>query len=203
MSGDATHDRDSEVEGDGPLVLVAEDEPLASMALRAQLEALDYRVLGPARNGDEAVALGACHPVDVALFDVRMPGRSGLQAANDLFALAPTPVVLLTGVGVSELPDPLPRPPIFDVLSKPVGLEEMAAALTTARSRFGEWVQEEGAGGTDGLTRDQRALIARAIRSLGEEERPATAAASLLERARTEQRSPADVARQILDSSPS
>ena len=56
---------------DPPTVLIAEDEPLASMALRAQLEALDYRVIATARDGDEAVLLGTCLPVDLGLFDLR------------------------------------------------------------------------------------------------------------------------------------
>lgn len=182
------------------LVLVAEDEPLASMALRAQLEALDYRVLGPARDGDEAVALGACHPIDVALFDVRMPGRSGLQAAIDLFALAPTPVVLLSGVGAADLPDPLPRPPIFEVLSKPAGLDDIAAGLVTARSRFQRWYHDERPDHDDGaLTRDQRTTIARAVDVLTDDHRPATAAGMILDRARTEGRGIFDVAREILE----
>lgn len=186
-------------DGDRLLVLVAEDEPLASMALRAQLEALDYRVLGPARDGDEAVALGACHPVDVALFDVRMPGRSGLQAAIDLFDLAPTPVVLLSGVGAADLPDPLPRPPIFEVLSKPAGLDDIAAGLVTARSRFQRWFHDERPADDGSLTRDQRTIIARAVNALTADHRPATAAAMILERANTEGRAPFDVARDILD----
>jgi two-component system, response regulator PdtaR len=190
----------SGVEGDPtPLVvLVAEDEPLASMALRAQLEALDYQVLGPARNGDEAVALGACYPVDVALFDVRMPGRSGLEAAIDLFQLAPTPVVLLSGVANADLPDPLPRPPVFALITKPAGLDDIAGALDIARSRFQRWLDQDPANARSTLDRDQRATIGRATDRLADGQRSATAAARLLERARQEDRSPLAVARDIL-----
>lgn len=179
------------------LVLVAEDEPLASMALRAQLEALEYQVLGPARNGDEAVALGACYPVDIALFDVRMPRRSGLQAAIDLFELAPTPVVLLSGVGAAELPDPLPRPPVFALITKPASLDDIAAALDIARSRFERWLDEDGE--TDmAFHRDRRTTIGRAVDHMASGERPAVAAARILDRAREEERAPVDVARDIL-----
>lgn len=181
------------------LVLVAEDEPLASMALRAQLEALDYQVLGPARDGDEAVALGACYPVDVALFDVRMPRRSGLQAAIDLFALAPTPIVLLSGVGAADLPDPLPRPPIFALITKPASLDDIAAALDLARSRFDRWLDQAADADTDvALDRDRRTTIGRAVDRLADASRPAAAAAGILDRARQENRAPVDVARDIL-----
>ncbi len=189
-------------EDDRPLVLVAEDEPLASMALRAQLEALDYRVLGPARDGDEAVALGACFPVDVALFDVRMPARSGLAAALALFEIAPTPVVLLTGVGAADLPDPLPRPPVFEILNKPAGLADIAAALTAARSGFQAWLDRPARNGADSAPGDpnhtDRATIARAVEIMAAGTRPAQAASLILERARDQGRSPAEVARDIL-----
>ncbi len=179
------------------LVLVAEDEPLASMALRAQLEALEYQVLGPARDGDEAVALGACYPVDVALFDVRMPRRSGLQAAIDLFDLAPTPVVLLSGVGAADLPDPLPRPPIFAMITKPASLDDIAAALDLARARFDRWLDEDA--DTDvALDRDRRATIGRAVDQLADGSRTAAAAAHILDRARHENCAPVDIARDIL-----
>jgi two-component system, response regulator PdtaR len=186
---------------------VAEDEPLASMAIRAQLEALDFRVLGPARNGDEAVALGACFPVDVALFDMRMPGRTGLQAALDLFELAPTPVVLLTGVGTSDLPHPVPEPPIFAVLSKPVDLQDIRTALDTALSGFRHWTGEESPHPHPHPHRHEaqtgrRATLSRAVTVLAAGGRPATAAARILERARDEGRTPADIADEILADDP-
>lgn len=184
--------------GDRPLVLLAEDEPLASMALRAQLEALDYRVLGPARDGEEAIALGACFPIDVGLFDVRMPGKSGIEAALELFAIAPTPVVLLTGVGIGDLPDPLPRPPIFEVLNKPVGLHDLGTGLDTALARFQGWIRNREIQPATNDHRETRALIGRAIASLGPDQRPAVAASRILQRARAEERSLVDIAREVL-----
>lgn len=179
---------------DPAAVLIAEDEPIASMALRAQLEALEFRVIGPARDGDEAVALGACYPVDVALFDVRMPGRSGLQAALDLFKIAPTPVVLLTGVGAADLPDPIPEPPIFQVLTKPVGLAELRAGLDSARARFQRWMDTHGIGPEH---MHRRAAVADTVERMAEAEgvNAVIIATRLLKQARDQGRSPAAVAR--------
>lgn len=182
-----------------PLVLIAEDEPITRMALREQLEALDYRTLGPARDGDDAFALGACFPVDLGLFDLGMPGRSGLQAAGDLFALAPTPVVLLTGFDAADLPDPLPSPPIFTRLTKPVGLAELGTALENALARFRNWcaahpdVDRLAAAG-----HRQRTTIARAVHAFADGRAPAVAASDFLDLARSQQRSPLDLARSIL-----
>lgn len=182
-----------------PLVLVAEDEPIASMALRAQLEALDYRVLGPARNGGEAVALGACYPADMALFDVRMPERSGLDAARDLFEIAPIPVILLTGVGSADLPDPLPRPPIFGLLAKPIDLATLATGFSNARDAFDRWIDDDSdraAALRD--SREQRNTLGRAVAAMAGSERSAPAAQRLLQRAEEEGRSSLDIAREIL-----
>jgi len=182
-----------------PLVLVAEDEPLASMALRIQLEALGYTVLGPARDGDAAVALGTCFPLDVALFDFRMPRRNGVEAAQALFSVAPTPVVLLTGVDVSSLPEPIPRPPIFASLTKPAELSELRKALTDATEAFQRWVHAEPARTQRVETlRGERQVIASAVHALAGDEPPARIAARLLDQAARENRPVLDLARLAL-----
>lgn len=181
-----------------PLILVAEDEPLASMALRAQIEALGFRVLGPARNGDQAVILGSCYPVDVALLDFRMPTRSGLEAAYDIFEIAPTPAVLLTGMGASDLPEPIPMPPIFGLLSKPVDLADLDAGIAHARDAFSQWVEQRGGANiTDAL--EARATIGRAVDTIADGPRKADAARQFLEQARDRGESPLALARSILD----
>lgn len=185
--------------GDGTVVLVAEDEPLASLALRAQLEALGYRVVGPARDGDEAVALGVCFPAEIALFDFRMPRRNGLEAATALFDLAPTPVVLLSGFESASLPEPIPRPPIFASLTKPADLADLRAALTSAADTFTRWLAAQPERETLVLHgRRDRATIARAVTRLAGSGAPAPAAERLLEQARSEQRPLIDLARDLL-----
>jgi CheY-like chemotaxis protein len=181
-----------------PLLLIAEDEPLGAMALRAQVEALGYRVLDTARDGEEAVALAACFPVDVALLDQRMPRCSGFDAATQIFELAPTAVALLTGVGTGDLPDPVPEPPIFRVISKPAGLAEIQRGLDAARERFARWARSPAAPDLDALAR-QRTLIARATRASAAHGRLAAAAVRLLRQAREQDRALVDVARDVLD----
>ena len=110
--------------------------------------------------------------------------------------------MLLTGVGTADLPDPLPRPPVFEVLTKPAGLSEISAALAAARAGFQEWLERPVADRPNGAApvpdeRD-RATTARAVELMAAGTRPAAAAALLLERARDQGRSPADVARDIL-----
>jgi CheY-like chemotaxis protein len=183
-----------------PLVLVAEDDPLASMAIRAQIEALGLRVLGPARNGYQAVALGNCFPVDVALFDYVMPGRTGLEAAYDLFESAPTPVVILTGLGAADLPQTTPLPPVFGFLSKPIELADLETAIHEARDRFHRWVEDNGYPWED--QREDRATIGRAVVHSADGRRPAEAARLFIDRARKLGTTPLALARSVLTEAP-
>jgi two-component system, response regulator PdtaR len=188
------------VTGEGLVVLVAEDDPLASLALRAQLEALGYRVVGPARDGDEAVALGACFPVEIALFDFRMPRRNGLEAARALFDIAPTPVVLLSGFDSASLPEPIPRPPIFASLTKPADLADLRSALTSAANGFTQWLAAQPERETLVLRgRQDRAAIGLAVTRLARDTATAPVAERLLDQAARENRPLLDIARQCLE----
>jgi two-component system, response regulator PdtaR len=183
-----------------PLILVAEDEPLASMALRAQLEALGFQVLGPARDGDEAIALGSCFPIDLALFDFQMPKRNGLDAATALFDRAPVPVILLSGFDAANLPDRIPRPPIFASVTKPADLQDLRRAIDTANQGFDLWLNAEPVRKQRvHELRQERTTIARAIATMNPDgSPPAAATRRLLDTAASAARSPVDVARDIL-----
>jgi two-component system, response regulator PdtaR len=183
----------------GAIILVAEDEPLASLALRAQLEALGYQVIGPARDGNEAVALGACFPAEIALFDFRMPRRNGLDAAKALFDIAPTPVVLLSGFDAASLPEPIPRPPIFASVTKPADLADLRSAFATATDAFARWLAAQPEREELVLQkRRDRAIIAKAVTELARDTPVAAVAERLLEQAAREHRSLLDIARHSL-----
>ena len=64
--------------------LIAEDEPLLAQALRAELaRAWPELQLGDAAvDGDEAVERALAERPDVVFLDIRMPGRTGLEAAE-------------------------------------------------------------------------------------------------------------------------
>jgi len=77
--------------------LIAEDEPLLAASLQAELAIAwpQLRIVGTAANGVAAVEQAlALHP-DIVFLDIRMPGMSGLEAAEaiaeDWAADAPLP----------------------------------------------------------------------------------------------------------------
>ena len=66
-------------------VLIAEDQSLVRGALVALLETEpDISVVAHCATGAEVAGLVAKHSVDVALLDIEMPGKNGLDAAAEL-----------------------------------------------------------------------------------------------------------------------
>ena len=77
-------------------VLIADDHAVVRQGIRIVLEeAGGFEVVGEASDGDEAFALVEQLRPDVALLDVTMPGRTGLEVARDLRAGGSEAAVLI------------------------------------------------------------------------------------------------------------
>lgn len=66
--------------------VIADDERLMRDQLRARLAEVwpDLEIVAEARNGDEAVAAVAEHRPDLVFLDIRMPGKTGVEAAREI-----------------------------------------------------------------------------------------------------------------------
>jgi len=66
--------------------IIAEDEPLLAASLQAALAEAwpELEIAGVAANGADAIALAERERPQVAFLDIRMPGMSGLEAAEAL-----------------------------------------------------------------------------------------------------------------------
>lgn len=85
-------------------MLVCDDHELVRRGLRALLESdLTIEVVAEAGSADEAVASSATTTPDVVVMDVRMPGRSGIEACRDIRAhREATKVLILTSFADDE-----------------------------------------------------------------------------------------------------
>jgi DNA-binding LytR/AlgR family response regulator len=69
-----------------PTALIAEDEPLLALGLQAELKKLwpELKIAALAGDGHSAVAQALALKPTVCFFDIRMPGMTGLEAAQAL-----------------------------------------------------------------------------------------------------------------------
>jgi DNA-binding LytR/AlgR family response regulator len=67
-----------------PRALIAEDEPLLAAHLQAELKRLwpELHIAAPVGDGQQAAAQALALRPEVCFFDIRMPGASGLEAAQ-------------------------------------------------------------------------------------------------------------------------
>ncbi|WP_426170669.1 LytR/AlgR family response regulator transcription factor [Pseudoduganella sp. R-34] len=69
-----------------PTAIIADDERLMRDQLRMRLEQVwpELEILGEAKNGDEAVELVDELKPDFTFLDIRMPGKTGMEAAAEI-----------------------------------------------------------------------------------------------------------------------
>ncbi|MFZ9926613.1 MAG: ANTAR domain-containing response regulator [Candidatus Nanopelagicaceae bacterium] len=121
----------------GPLrIVVAEDEALIRMDLVEMLEREGYEVVGEAANGSEAIAKVREQKPDIALFDVKMPIKDGITAAQEL--RGEVPIVMLTAFSQRELIERANSAGVMAYLIKPFTITDLIPAIEVARTRFFE-----------------------------------------------------------------
>src|SRR5256885_16740500 len=80
--------------------LIADDDPLMREQLRAPLPELcpELEIVADAKNGVEAVELVKDHRPEVVFLDIRMPAKTGVEAAREIAALdgRPPEIVFVT-----------------------------------------------------------------------------------------------------------
>jgi response regulator NasT len=117
-------------------ILIADDESIRLLSLRAQLAALGHRVVAEASTGEEAVALAASTQPDLAILDIKMPLVDGIEAAERITQARPIPIILLTAYSEAQLVERAAQANISAYLMKPVSEEDLLPALTLALTRF-------------------------------------------------------------------
>lgn len=179
-------------------ILIADDESIIRMGLRAMLHGLGHEVI-TAVNGQEALRMAQQHHPDLAILDIKMPYTDGLQAARAMSRQNPLPIILLTAFSEAELIEKATDLPIHGYLVKPIQEGELAAAIAVARKRFAEAQALDQRAGELADALEARKLIERAKGRLMAEGLDEEAAYRLMQRyARDRQQSLRAVAEAIL-----
>jgi AmiR/NasT family two-component response regulator len=119
-------------------ILIAEDETIIRLDLRALLEGAGHEIVAEARDGVEAVALAREHAPDLAVLDVKMPHLDGIEAARRILDERPIPIVMLTAYGQDELVARAVEAGVFGYLVKPFREQDLVPAIATAQARHEE-----------------------------------------------------------------
>ncbi|CAM3966701.1 ANTAR domain-containing response regulator [Nocardiopsis tropica] len=119
-------------------VLVAEDEAIIRLDLAEMLREEGYDVVGEAENGQIAVDKARELRPDLVIMDVKMPVRSGLDAAEEIARERIAPVVMLTAFGQREFVERAREAGAMAYLVKPFTKLDLVPAIEIAISRFAE-----------------------------------------------------------------
>jgi DNA-binding NtrC family response regulator len=116
-------------------LLVVEDEDDFRKTLVERFTRRGFHVRDAA-NADDALAQAQRREFDVAIFDMIMPGRSGLDLLKD-FKEGHTDceVILLTGQGTIETAVQAMKLGAFDFLTKPFSLKDLESLIEKANER--------------------------------------------------------------------
>ena len=119
-------------------IVIAEDESIIRLDLKETLEEEGYVVVADTGRGDRAVELVRLHRPDVAIFDIKMPGLDGLQAAKIVVAEKICPVVMLTAFSQREIIEQARDVGALAYLVKPFQRTDLVPAIELAIGRFDE-----------------------------------------------------------------
>jgi CheY-like chemotaxis protein len=121
----------------GTTVLIVDDSKLARIVLGKTITALqpDWTRL-EAGNADEAIALIEAQPVDVAILDFNMPGRDGLDLAEELRGRYPTMPIAVATANVQDEIIARARAANATFIPKPVTEDGMRGFLSGAALRL-------------------------------------------------------------------
>ena len=88
-------------------VLVVDDAPIIVRSLTMLLEQFEFKVVGSASNGREAVAAYKTLRPDVVTMDITMPEMDGITATREIMAQFPTAKIIwslaLKFVAIAEI----------------------------------------------------------------------------------------------------
>lgn len=143
-------------------IVVAEDEAIIRLDLRETLEEEGYIVVADTGRGDDAIELVRQHRPDVAIFDIKMPGLDGLEAARVVSAEKLCPVVMLTAFSQREVIEQARDAGALAYLVKPFQKTDLVPAIELAIGRFREMLTLSGERDALGEQLELRKLLDRA-----------------------------------------
>lgn len=117
--------------------LIVEDDPMVSSINAAYLDRLaGFKLVGTARNGDEAFQLLHKEEIDLLLLDIYMPVTNGLQLLRKIRSeFMKVDVILITAADSPQIIEEALRLGAVDCILKPFDFERFEEALLAYKRR--------------------------------------------------------------------
>ena len=119
-------------------ILIAEDEAIIRLDLKESLEAEGYEVVGETGRGDEVIGLVRSLDPDLVILDIKMPGMTGIQAAEIITEEGLAAVILLTAFSQQELVQQASNAGVLAYLVKPFQRSDLVPSIELALGRYKE-----------------------------------------------------------------
>jgi response regulator NasT len=116
-------------------ILVVDDDRLVLATVVAGLRRAGFEVL-EADNGDDAILLARNHRPKLAILDMRMQGKSGMDVARYLASNTSTGFIFLSAFGDQSIVDESVRLGALGYLVKPIDIRQIVPAVNAALARL-------------------------------------------------------------------
>lgn len=111
-------------------ILLVDDEVFFRERLGRAFEKREYEVF-LAENYDQAIEIVNMHRPEMAVVDLRMPGKSGLELIKDIMAILPAMrIVVLTGYGSIATATEAVKLGAVSFLPKPADVDDIISAFS-------------------------------------------------------------------------
>ena len=119
-------------------IVVADDEAVIRMGLKAMLHSLGHKVISTARHGRDAIEKVTQFEPDLLLLDIKMPDMDGITAAQRLSTEYPLPIIMLTAYSQKSLVEKAVNACVMGYLVKPIDENKLGPTIALAVARYSD-----------------------------------------------------------------
>ena len=124
-------------------IVIAEDEYISLMGLKANLEDLGHEVIGEAIDGKDAVKQVLEKKPDMVIMDINMPLLDGIEALKVINEKISVPSIIVSGYHDKTLIDRANEAGVYGYLVKPISKQDIKVAIETSSSRYRDYKELE------------------------------------------------------------
>jgi len=111
-------------------VLIVDDSTVSRMLIKEKVEALNYNVVGEAKNGSEGLSLFKSLMPDIVITDIEMPEMNGIEMTKRIYETHKNiKIIVISSVVSKKITQRAILSGAFVVLKKPLDDEKLSKVL--------------------------------------------------------------------------